>query len=980
MISARSPHRATPLRFPAMASVWCCWPCAALAACLCLSVAAVPAWGVSGVDVQLDTGRVTIEVDPNQTSFSELVADLAEDGFFDVEYQPELSGRAPTFTVGVNRVDDNTLLALGTVSGVKAARRLYKSPDTGSMIAQSNRLALIPKPGVTRADVEAVAEANNCQVVRSMGIKTTIYVARVRDELLGDAMKYASLLAASGLFEVANPDLYVERKFDQALGIEDPLYTFQWHLNNMGQTGGEVGADISAEDAWELTLGQGARIAVLDSAIDWRHPDLINSVVARYDFWDLDEDPAPERPEAFPICIAKCPEPGDEPNPDDPPIYCIVDPCQRSSCWGLDAHGTATAGLAVAQANNIGVRGVAPQGSLIAVRLGFTDIDIADSFYFADLNGAEVISNSWGFTNPRVLPAEVAAAIRDVSANGRNGRGVLIMFSSGNAAVPIRKDGRLALMRETMAVGATLNDDRLTCYSCFGPEQNIVAPGGGSDFPTLQSCVENDITTTDMRSFTLDPADFFESFFITGPAAFIPGLLCYGESSDDAPPLAGYNPPPPLDAGEAPSIYNNFDDVSYNRRFNGTSAACPIAAGVAGLVFSIDDTLTARQVWNILEHTADKVHPGDAGYDPVTGHSDSYGQGRVNAGRAVRAAINGRIWPSPVTDIVSSPITNQVRFTWTNPPADVASVMVVRYIGTPRWAPIDGREYVVGEQVDTNAIIVGNDAVEVFSEASAPEADLTYVIFVKNPISYYSWGRKVEIESRAIPENLAASVTASPSAGPAPLTVLFSGGGIDSLDRPIVSYAWNFGDQTTGVGPSITHTYDTPGNYLATLTIQNTAGQTAVATILIKVGQPSEGPQPDYSVILNADPIVGTAPLSVAFAAIVTPPTTLIESYEWEFGDGATETTDVGATSHTYAAPGNYNASVTAIDFLGARGTSSTVITVTSLDGEQASRDTDTVSAAPALCGGGVASAMVATMVLLGLMRFGARRVRRRDG
>jgi subtilisin family serine protease len=80
----------------------------------------------------------------------------------------------------------------------------------------------------------------------------------------------------------------------------------------------------------------------------------------------------------------------------------------------------------------------------------------------------------------------------------------------------------------------------------------------------------------------------------------------------------------------------------------GTSYASPTVAGVAALVLSLNPSLTGPQVENILKLNADDL--GVAGWDPF------YGEGRVNAARAVAAAaqiINTRDGVSPSITITS---------------------------------------------------------------------------------------------------------------------------------------------------------------------------------------------------------------------------------------------------------------------------------------------------------------------------------------
>ena len=60
----------------------------------------------------------------------------------------------------------------------------------------------------------------------------------------------------------------------------DPLFANQWHLRNTGQSGGTAGEDLNVVAAWTTTKGLGARVAVVDDAVETIHPDLAPNVVA----------------------------------------------------------------------------------------------------------------------------------------------------------------------------------------------------------------------------------------------------------------------------------------------------------------------------------------------------------------------------------------------------------------------------------------------------------------------------------------------------------------------------------------------------------------------------------------------------------------------------------------------------------------------------------------------------------------------------
>jgi PKD repeat protein len=82
-----------------------------------------------------------------------------------------------------------------------------------------------------------------------------------------------------------------------------------------------------------------------------------------------------------------------------------------------------------------------------------------------------------------------------------------------------------------------------------------------------------------------------------------------------------------------------------------------------------------------------------------------------------------------------------------------------------------------------------------------------------------------------------ASFQASPTGGEPPLTVSFDA---SSSSGTIDSYAWNFGDGTTGSGVTIAHEYASEGTFTVTLTVTNDLGTTDTATATIDVEEDDE--------------------------------------------------------------------------------------------------------------------------------------------
>ncbi len=136
--------------------------------------------------------------------------------------------------------------------------------------------------------------------------------------------------------------------------------------------------------------------------------------------------------------------------------------------------------------------------------------------------------------------------------------------------------------------------------------------------------------------------------------------------------------------------------------------------------------------------------------------------------------------------------------------------------------------------------------------------------------------------------------------GTAGQPVSFDGSGSTPGSGQIVSYAWDFGDGTTGSGATVSHVYASAGNYTITLRVTNSSNQTDTATQAFAIGQAAQPP----TAAINA-PAQGTEGQPVSFdGSGSTPGSGQIVRYDWTFGDGAT---GGGATvSHVYVNAGNY--------------------------------------------------------------------------
>jgi len=155
------------------------------------------------------------------------------------------------------------------------------------------------------------------------------------------------------------------------------------------------------------------------------------------------------------------------------------------------------------------------------------------------------------------------------------------------------------------------------------------------------------------------------------------------------------------------------------------------------------------------------------------------------------------------------------------------------------------------------------------------------------------------------PAALGVSAIASAGAGVVPVTVDFAAS-VSGGTAPY-AYSWGFGDGTTSGAPNPAHTFGSTGVYTVSLSVSDSGGQSAFATVTVAV-------VPPISVTAGATPTSGQAPLAVNFTGGVAGglgPYT----YAWNFGDGSTSSSR--STAHTYVLAGAYTATLTVSDSTG---------------------------------------------------------------
>lgn len=229
---------------------------------------------------------------------------------------------------------------------------------------------------------------------------------------------FAEEVRANGLSKYVEPNL----RFKASFVPNDPHWQQQWGP-----------AKIEADHAWNTTMGDpSVLVAVIDTGVDWNHPDLAPNYVAMgYDWVNNDTDPMDDH-----------------------------------------GHGTHCAGIIAASLNNsIGIAGIAQVHVMAEKGLDDwgcgTEDDLANAIIHAVDQGAEIISCSWGSYLPSTLIHEAIKYAYE--------RGVIVVAAAGNDNT--RRRFYLAAYDEVIAVTATNQSDAPTEFTNFGPWVELAAPG-----------------------------------------------------------------------------------------------------------------------------------------------------------------------------------------------------------------------------------------------------------------------------------------------------------------------------------------------------------------------------------------------------------------------------------------------------------------------------------------------------------------------
>jgi subtilisin family serine protease len=469
----------------------------------------------------------------------------------------------PAAKMEVFVVDDYTKLdkameVLRSSSHVDTVSHIYKLEESPQSEVVPTGLMIIQfRSQVPAAEREKILAEFGLQVQKDLDFLPNGYAVKLSKEAKENPLKISAKLQQRKEIESAEPDITF--RLDFLYTPSSPLYREQWPLKNRGDLlCTAAGADVKAEEAWDYTRGsRDIVICIMDNGFDLSLPELA----------------APGK---------------------------IVDPMdlaengfQSRAISDYGTHGTACAGVALAEDKGAGIVGLAPQCAFMPLGIPevVSDCLVIAMFQYTLDHNADVISCCWK-SQAKYFPLSTAvnAMIHKVATQGRKDqKGCVILFAAGNDDAPLNgakggtgwlgpKNGSqwlygFAASSEVVAVGASNSRDKRAYYSNYGPELAVCAPSSGG--------------------------------------ASTRSLLTIGRRDGNG---------------------SDVDDCIF--QLQGTSGATSLAAGLAGLILSLDPLLTSAEVKRIMMETADKIDAHDGKYSG--GRSPLYGYGRINAYKALK--------------------------------------------------------------------------------------------------------------------------------------------------------------------------------------------------------------------------------------------------------------------------------------------------------------------------------------------------------
>ena len=273
------------------------------------------------------------------------------------------------------------------------------------------RILVMPRPGLPDAELAKIVgvHGGKARRVTSSGLHIVDLPANASEQAVATALSQHPHLKFAELDQRVLP----------VMTPNDPYFGSEWHTTKIG-----------APAAWDLSLGTGVTIAILDTGVDGTHPDLSAQMVPGWNFY-----------------------------------------ANNSNTSDTYGHGTGVAGTAAATSNNgVGVASIAGRANLMPIVIadssgvGYWSL-IAQGISYAADHGARLANIS--YENLLSSSSIVSAAQYMKSKNG------LVVIAAGNCGC----NANLTPSTSMIPVSATDANDQITTFSSYGSYVVISAPG-----------------------------------------------------------------------------------------------------------------------------------------------------------------------------------------------------------------------------------------------------------------------------------------------------------------------------------------------------------------------------------------------------------------------------------------------------------------------------------------------------------------------
>ena len=466
------------------------------------------------------------------------------------------------------QIDSTGVVYTTNLDGVSAKSKfgaemqeIYSIPffkdDKGNEIRISNLFYVILKDASDEAYLRKLAQECNVILLGKDEVISLWYTLACTSQSRGNALEMANLFEETGKFKAVGPHFMG----GWSVASNDLYYNQQWNLNNTGQ---RVAAGKPWTEVYDATPGIDIGYKKLEPYL----PDASEIIVAVIDV-GVDRN----HPE---LNTYKC--------------YDGMKNIMPGYIYGKysheESHGTSCAGVIGAISDNqIGIAGIAPNVKIMGIAVDIDPLSptpmreveegVARGVQYAMNHGASVISNSWGGYVKMNLVVSICS---DALTKGRNGKGCIIVCSSGN-------------------------------YNENNP--NYFPGGTNPDFLCVGAVNPNGKRAVEYAG----NGDVWGSN--------------YGSVIDVVAPGTG-----------VPATVNMPE--AYTTEFGGTSAACPQVAAVAALMLAYNPDLTQQEVCDIIKSTATKLDSYGYTRTDEHPHglwNEEVGYGMLNAYDAVMATI-----------------------------------------------------------------------------------------------------------------------------------------------------------------------------------------------------------------------------------------------------------------------------------------------------------------------------------------------------